>query len=110
MSAMKLGSINVTALINAAKAGHPAFKRGKTNPENIWADIVMWINDEKDDRGYDSSILLNPPKEKRAGTKKVYIANLKSLDRPGVDEQVEIPEGQNVLTETAVNVLDNLPF
>lgn len=114
MSKMKLGSIDVTKILEAAQKGHSAFSRGKKDPKRIFANIVFWENDEKDENGYDSNIQLNSKKEKRAGEKKVYIANLKSLEKPGAEEMVDIPEGEvamaNVGAGTPDDPLANLPF
>lgn len=114
MSRMKLGTIEVTKILAAAKAGHSAFTRGKNDPTRIFANVVFWENDEKDENGWDSNIQLNSKKEKRAGEKKVYIGNLKSLEKPGAEEQVELADGEKVMenvgTGTADDPLAGLPF
>lgn len=114
MSKMKVGVIEVTKIIEAAKKGHSAFSRGKNDPKRIFANIVFWENDEKDEKGWDSNIQLNSKKEKRSGEKKVYIANLKSLERPGAEETEEIPEGETVMENVGTGQTDDplagLPF
>ena len=114
MSRMKLGSIEVTKILAAAKAGHSAFSRGKNDPNRIFCNVVFWENDEKDDNGWDSNIQLNSKKEKRASEKKVYIGNLKSLEKPGAEEQVDIPDGETVMANVGTGQSDDplagLPF
>lgn len=116
MSKMKVGSIDVTKILAAAKAGHSAFTRGVKDPTRIFANIVYWENDEKDENGFDSNIQLNSKKEKRKEEKKVYIANLKSLEKQGPDEQQDIPAGEleksmvNVGAGTPDDPLAGLPF
>lgn len=114
MSKMKLGTLDVTKILEAAKKGHSAFSRGKKDPTRIFANVVYWENDEKDENGWDSNIQLNSKKEKRKEEKKVYIANLKSLEKPGAEEQVDIPDGeeimQNVGTGQSDDPLAGLPF
>lgn len=111
MSKRHFGSINLTRLIEAAKKKHSAFKKGKEEPHDIYANVTVWENDEKDEKGNRFSITLNSTKEAReAGTdgKKVYIGNLKTAEpKNGEVETESIPADQEVITG---NPLDGLPF
>ena len=108
MSKFAIGSFELTKAIAAAQKGHSAFKRGKIDPTRIFGNIIVWINDEPDEKGNHISIQLSPTKENRlAGEKKVYIGNAKFFEPKGAEEQVDIPNGEEVVS---ANVLDKLPF
>lgn len=112
MSKRHFGSINVTRLIEAAKKKHSAFKRGKEDPHDVYANVTVWENDEPDDKGNTFSITLNSTKEAREGNldgKKVYIGNLKTAKPKGEVETEVIPADQEAFKKDE-DPLAGLPF
>lgn len=78
-SKLLYGSICLTDLVDNAKTGHSAFTRASNG--KIYANINIWLNDEKDKFGNDASIQLNPAKESEH--KKEYVGNAKYSERIG---------------------------
>lgn len=75
MSQLFTGSINLTKLLEEAKAGKSAFTKSPKNG-NIYCNIAMWLNDERDQYGNDGSIQINGKKEsKETEGKGAYIGN-----------------------------------
>lgn len=74
------GSIDVTLLIEQAKAKHSAFTKG--NNGKIYASINVWLNSEPDKFGNIMSVQINPSKEMKDLDKKMYIGNLKESEGP----------------------------
>lgn len=75
MSQLLNGSICLTDLIAAAKASHSAFSKAKNG--KIYFNFSQWVNDEPDDYGNHSSLLLNSSKDGQATEGKTYIGNAK---------------------------------
>lgn len=97
------GSMNLTKMMDKAKAGHSAFR--KANNGDIYFNVTQWINEERDAKGNDSSILLSSKKEAKDSEGKVYIGNLKKADN---DTGGEAPVKPSDLSE--LGSLDDLPF
>lgn len=108
---MHTGSINLTKLIDKAKSKHSSFAKGKNEPHDVFANIIVWENDEQDEQGNNMSITLNSKKEMRENgseKKAVYIGNLKTVTpRNETVETEDIPESEDVISG---NPLDDLPF
>lgn len=110
MSKRHIGSLNVTALIKAAQEKHSSFGKGKDSG-NIYANIVMWENDELDEDGNKFSVQLNSKKEGREkGEKKVYLGRLKDAEEFKRKKQEEVEDATEGEVIMPTNPLDNLPF
>lgn len=79
MSQLLNGSICLTDLIAQAKASHSAFS--KAGNGKIYFNFSQWVNDEADNYGNHSSLLLNSSKDGQATEGKVYIGNAKLAER-----------------------------
>lgn len=73
------GSINLSKLIEQAKKGHSAFSKSEKNG-NIYVNVNIWLNEERDQYGHDGSLQLNSKKEQREAEGKIYIGNLKKAE------------------------------
>jgi hypothetical protein len=93
------GSMNLTAILTAAKAGHPAFR--KADNGSIYFQVNEWINDEKDAKGNDASIQLA---KQPTGEKKIYIGNLKISENAGIDQPLSTSD------TSELGNIDDLPF
>jgi hypothetical protein len=103
MSILLNGSIDLTMLIEKAKAGHSAFSKSDKNG-HIYVNITQWVNDEPNEFGQHSSFLLNSKsKEKQAEEGKVYFGNAKKAEAGGGSPVAanDLPTGDE---------LDKLPF
>ena len=79
MSILLNGSIDLTLLIEKAKEKHSAFSKSEKNG-NIYVNITQWVNDEPNQFGQHSSLLLNSSKEKKEAEGKVYFGNAKKAE------------------------------
>lgn len=104
------GSICLTDLIDKCKAGHSAFTKGKNG--KIYLNYTEWINDEPNQYGQHSSLLLNSHKDKKAEEGKVYIGNGKKGEY--VAEAPNDNDKANLDISTAPvasgEPIDDLPF
>lgn len=73
MSQLLNVSICLTDLIENAKKGHSAFTKGKNG--KIYVNTRQWINDQEDQYGNISSLLLSSTKEKIEAEGKIYVGN-----------------------------------
>lgn len=97
MAQFLTGSICLTDLIEQAKKQHSAFAKSERN-QKIYANIKVWINDEKNEHGNIGSLQLNPKKDHE--TENVYFGNLK-----------EAKATEKKLSESdAANIDDDLPL
>ena len=71
------GSICLSDLGDAFKAGHSAFNKSEKNGK-VYANIAVWMNDEPDQYGNILSFQLNSKKD--AADDKVYFGNAKLPD------------------------------
>ncbi len=71
------GSICLSDLGDAFKAGHSAFNKSEKNGK-VYANIAVWMNDEPDQYGNILSFQLNSKKD--ANDEKVYFGNAKLPD------------------------------
>lgn len=85
MSQMLTGSVCFTDLKEALKKAHSS--GSKAGNGKIYANIVIWVNDEPDKLGNTVSIQLNSTKDKRDEEGKVYIGNAKPM-APATPEPV----------------------
>ena len=95
MSQLLYGSLNLSKLMAAAKVGHKAFSRAENG--QVYFNVRLWINDEKDKHGNDASLQLtfkDATKEDRQ-----YFGNLK------ISEPTSTSVNPEDLPET-----DDLPF
>lgn len=80
MSKLFYGSISVSDLIDQLKQKHSAFSKAQNG--KIYANISVWLNDEKDKFGNIMSVQITPTKEMKDVEKKMYIGNLKESEGP----------------------------
>lgn len=109
------GSICLTDLIAHCKAGHSAFVKGKNG--KIYANYTEWVNDESNQFGQHTSILLNSHKDKRMEEGKVYIGNGKkgesTQEAPSADDMADLSlDGVDVppVDAKGIGPTDPLPF
>ena len=104
MAILLNGSLDLTIILEKAKAKHSAFSKSEKNG-HIYFNITQWVNDEPNDFGQHSSLLLNSKSKELTETEgKVYIGNAKKAEGGG---------GAIPLTDTAVvdlPAIDSLPF
>jgi hypothetical protein len=95
------GSIDVTLLIEQLKAKHSAFSKAQNG--KIYANVNVWLNEEKDKYGNIMSIQINPTREMKDIEKKLYIGNMKESegakpvsdrDVSGIDINFDVTERQ----------------
>lgn len=99
-SKMYYGSINVTELNAAARAGHSAFvKAGEKN--NIFVNCQIWLNEEPDKYGNNISLKVNPLKD--STDKGFYIGNFKFSTEMG-GKPLTAADADSIPTD------DDLPF
>ena len=75
MSKLSNGSLCLTDINAAAKAGHSAFS--KANNGKIYFNVNIWHNEKPDNYGHTIGIQLQSKKDKRESEGKVYIGNAK---------------------------------
>lgn len=98
MSEFILGSMCLTTLIEKAKQGHSAFSKSQKDGK-VYFNYAEWVNDDPNEYGQHSSILLSSTKEKKEEEGKVYVGNGKKYenkpvtqsDLPGEDWDSKIP-------------------
>lgn len=115
MAILVNGSLCLTDMIEKCKAGHSAFRKSDKNGK-IYVSYTEWINDEPNQHGQHTSILLNSTKEKKEEESlsfgKVYIGNGKKSEAGGGspvdvnDASLDI-SGAPVAASTPI---DDLPF
>ncbi len=96
MGKMITGSIDLTKLLEQAKAQHSAF--AKANNGHIYVSVLVWQNDEKDKYGNEFSVQLNAKKDAPETERKIYIGNMK-FQEAGAGEPVkaeDIPEADSL--------------
>jgi hypothetical protein len=76
-SKLLLGSINATRLIDELKKNNKAFYKSQ-NSNDIFVNVKVWLNEEKDQFKNDASIQINPSAENKEDAK--YIGNLRFLE------------------------------
>ncbi len=104
MNQLLNGSLDLTIILEKAKAKHSAFSKSEKNG-HIYFNITQWINDEPNDFGQHSSLLLNSKsKELQESEGKVYIGNAKKVEGGG--------NSGPVTDEAAAEIpsADSLPF
>jgi hypothetical protein len=112
------GSICLSTLLEKAKEGHSAFSRSSKDGR-IYFNYAEFINQEPNEYGQHSSILLSPSKDKKESEGKVYIGNGKKWenkpvtksDVPGSGDFSNIPVREiKRTTVTNEQPIDDLPF
>lgn len=94
------GSLDLTMILEQAKKKHSAFSKSEKNG-HIYFNITQWINDEPNEFGQHSSLLLNSKsKELQESEGKVYIGNAKKSDKASgapVDDKTvdELPDSDD---------------
>ncbi|MES2219170.1 MAG: hypothetical protein V4501_12265 [Pseudomonadota bacterium] len=91
------GSMCLTDLNSAAKAGHSAFNRSEKNGK-IYFNFAEWINDEADQYGNHAAFKLNPVKDKQETEGKVYFGNGKEkvTEKPLTPGDKSIPDDDDL--------------
>ena len=112
------GSICITDLLDKIKSGHSSFSKSIKNGK-VYSNILVWVNEEKDEFGNNISIQLSSSKEKRESEGKIYIGNAKKLetskpvsssDAPQGNWDANVPVRENNPPTTASEAADDLPF
>ncbi len=103
MSKLFTGSICLTDLLEQAKKAHSAFSRSQAN-NKVYANILLWENDEKDKYDNTHSFQLNSHKDKKDIEGKIYIGNAKPIER-----KEPLPLSDND-AKTFIDAVDDLPF
>lgn len=78
MSERFYGSICVTDIVEFANKKHSAFS--KADNGKIYANVTVWLNDEKDKYGNIMALQLTPKKELRELDGQPYIGNMKESE------------------------------
>jgi hypothetical protein len=115
------GSICLTTLIEKARNGHSAFS--KADNGKVYFDYVEFVNDEPNEYGQHTALLLSSKKERFEQEGKVYIGNgtrsekkpVTNSDLPneGWDSGVPAREQKNPNQQNATSItepIDDLPF
>lgn len=110
MNTVYNGSICLTDLIEKCKAGHSAFTKGKNG--KIYVNYTEWVNDEPNQYGQHTSLLLNSHKDKKVEEGKVYIGNGKKGDSTAEQPSSDDMAGLDVSAAPVNNdqPTDDLPF
>lgn len=103
MSILLNGSLDLTLILEKAKGKHSAFSKSEKNG-HIYFNITQWINDEPNEFGQHSSLLLNSSKEGKETEGKVYIGNAKKVE----GQQGAAPVSSKDAEE--LPAADDLPF
>ena len=75
------GNLCLTDLFDAAKNGHSSIYTYEKNGK-LYAAIMMWHNEEPDQRGNTHKIQLNSKKELKENEERVYFGWLKIVPEP----------------------------
>jgi len=102
MSERISASICINDLFDASKSLHSSVSLANNGKK--YAQVVIWINDNKDKYGNDVSIQLNSSQEKRETEPKIYIGNGKSGRLPALPDNLAPKPDQTPLAT------DDLPF
>lgn len=102
MSKLFTGSICLTDLIEKAKAKHSAFSKSQVNGK-IYANLLLWENDEKDKYDNTHSVQLNSSKERKEEEGKIYVGNFKPVER-------KEPQPLSDNDSKGLDIIDDLPF
>lgn len=97
------GSICISDLVEAAKKRHSAFSKSVKNGK-LYANILIWENNEKDEYGNTHSIQLNSTKEKKEAEGKTYIGRAKPMER-AEPQPISNSDVNNIAEQ-----IDDLPF
>jgi len=76
MGKMITGSLDLTKILEDAKAKHSALNKAESNG-HIYMNVLIWENDEPDKFNNNFSVQLNASKDAGESEKKHYIGNLK---------------------------------
>ena len=102
MSILLNGSLDLTMILEKAKAKHSAFSKSEKNG-HIYFNITQWVNDEPNEFGQHSSLLLNSSKDGKTTEGKCYIGNAKKVEAPG-QEPISAKDAE------AIPEASDLPF
>jgi hypothetical protein len=121
MNQLFSGSICITDLMETMKLGHSSFSKAQNG--KVYANILIWQNEEPDKFGNSMSLQLSSTKDMREKEEKVYIGNAKVFDNkkpvsqrdmPSDDWDANIPVRQKTSPQSGLadkhNATDDLPF
>ena len=106
----------ITDLMEQLNKAHSAFSKSAKNGK-VYANFLVWYNEEKDEYGNNISLQLSSTKEKRDSEGKIYIGNAKRLettkpiserDKPSDNWDANVPVREKESTQTTP--ADDLPF
>lgn len=102
MAILLNGSLDLTMILEKAKAKHSAFSKSSKNG-HVYFNITQWVNEEPNEFGQHSSLLLNSSKEGKETEGKVYIGNAKKAEAGGA-------EPLDTKSIEDLPAIDDLPF
>lgn len=116
------GSICITDLMDAVKNGHSAFSKAQNG--KVYANILVWQNEEPDKYGNVMSLQLSSTKDMREKEEKIYIGNAKKLEtnKPVTSKDIpndnwdsnvpvrEVKSKQSGLADKHSEIDSDLPF
>lgn len=109
MSEFILGSICLTTLIEKAREGHSAFSKSPKDGK-IYLNYAEWINDEPNEFGQHSSILLSSSKDKKDQEGKIYIGNGKKFEnKPVGQKDIPVDDFSNIPVRESKTKQDSDP-
>lgn len=113
------GSICLTTLLEKAKEGHSAFSKSPKDGR-IYFNYAEWVNNEANEYGQHSSILLSSTKDRKDAEGKIYIGNgIKWENKPVTASDISDNNFDNIpVRETTkpkhaegmTEPIDDLPF
>jgi len=99
---MIVGSLNLSKILAKAKEKHSAFSKAENG--DLYFNLIVWENDEKDKYDNTHSFQLNSHKDKKEAEGKIYIGNAKPIER-----KEPVPLSQDD-AKTFTEDLSDLPF
>lgn len=104
-----LGSICFTTLVEKAREGHSAFSKSPKDGK-VYFNYAEWVNQEPNEFGQHSSILLSSHKDKKDQEGKVYIGNGKKFENKPIQAK-DVPQDSwdNIPVREKANTPDNTP-
>ena len=106
MSKLRTASICLTDIKEALEKGHSAFSKGKENGK-LYVQVAIWDKDEKDQFGYELSVVLNSTKEKKEEENNEYWKKKKYIGNGWIPQ---LGTGEKEEIQDVKKVADDLPF
>lgn len=85
MSTRFYGSICITDLFEQLNKKHSAFS--KADNGKVYANVTVWLNDEKDKFGHIMSVQLTPKKDFKEQDGQPYIGNMREAEQKPISSR-----------------------